>query len=268
MNINLFWEKLGVSKGLILETEKLEINFMEINKLCSLYEKNHKQFFQEVLKKEECELWFFYLYSFMACKTYDKYQERGIGEKIYWDTFLDIKYWCENYEKEYGKKGLWEYEWICNHIDMNLFRLGRLQFQEMELEEELKGNGIIIEKGTKVLNIHIPQGESLNWKKCKESINMAEGFWKDKRIYVCHSWLLYPGIAELLGENSNIRRFAKHFNVIQTDFQEREAEWRIFGKVNRVITQYPENTILQKRAKNYLLSGKVLGSSWGVLEKQ
>ena len=62
--------------------------------------------------------------------------------------------------------------------------------------------------------------------------------------------------------------FAKYFNVIQTDFQEREAEWRIFGKVNRVITQYPEETIWQKRAKNYLLPGKVLGSSWGVLEKQ
>ena len=59
---------------------------------------------------------------------------------------------------------------------MKLFPLGRLQFQEMELEEDLVGNGIMIKRGTEVLNIHIPQGERLNWNKCEESIQKSEKF--------------------------------------------------------------------------------------------
>ena len=267
MNINLFWDKLNLPRDLIFETEKLEKSFTEINNLCRLYEKDHKKFCKEILKKENSELWFFYLYSFMACKTYDQYIEKGISEKIFWDTFSDIKFWCENFEKEYRKKGLGEYEWFYHHIDMKLFRLGRLQFQEMEMEEDLVGNGIMIKRGTEVLNIHIPQGERLNWNKCEESIQKAEKFWGKDKVYLCHSWLLYPELAELLGENSNICRFAKHFKIIKTDFNEREGEWRIFGKVERVIARYPENTILQKKVKAYLLSGKVLGNGWGILRK-
>ena len=78
MNINLFWDKLNLPRDLIFETEKLEKSFTEINNLCRLYEKDHKKFCKEILKKENSELWFFYLYSFMACKTYDQYIEKGI----------------------------------------------------------------------------------------------------------------------------------------------------------------------------------------------
>ena len=42
----------------------------------------------------------------MACKTYDQYIEKGISERIFWDTFSDIKFWCENFKKEYSKKGV------------------------------------------------------------------------------------------------------------------------------------------------------------------
>lgn len=266
MNINIFWEKINLSKELLEEIENLEKNFAEVNSLCGLYEKDHKDFYKTILEKEKSELWFLYLYSFMACKTYDKYLERRIPDIIFWNTFMDIRFWCENYEREYGKKGLGAHDWFYRHIDLKLFRFGRLQFEEMYLEEDLIGKEITIPKGTKVLNIHIPQGEKLAWKDCRESISMAEKFWGKDEIYICHSWLLYPGLADLLGENSNIRRFAKHFTILSTDFKEREAEWRIFGKVERIISDYPEETLLQKRTKEYLLSGKVLGNSWGVLK--
>ena len=267
MNINLFWSKINLSKELIQEIEKLEKNFVEISFLCELYEKNHSDFYKKILEKEKSELWFLYLYSFMACKTYDKYQQKGIPEEIFWNTFMDIRFWCENYEREYGRKGLGAHDWFYRHIDMKLFRFGRLQFEEMCMEEDLVGKEVVLKKGTEVLNIHIPQVEGLIWKKCMESFSLAEKFWGRDKIYVCHSWLLYPGLADLLGENSNIRRFAKHFNLLSTDYNEREAEWRIFGKVERLIIDYPEETLLQKRAKAYLLSGKVLGNSWGILNK-
>lgn len=49
--------------------------------------------------------------------------------------------------------------------------------------------------------------------------------------YLCHSWLLYPGLTELLKPDSNIIRFQELFSLLQTDTEGTEAEWRIFGKV-------------------------------------
>ena len=123
-----------------------------------------------------------------------------------------------------------------------------------------------LEKGTPVINIHIPQGEPLTWKACEESIERAKKVWGEDMPYVCHSWLLYPGLDEALGKKSNIREFRKHFKVLQTDYKEREAEWRVFGKVLKNVAEYPEETSLQKKVKEYLLSGRVLGNGWGILK--
>ena len=197
----------------------------------------------------------------MACEVFDKYREKGISEEIFWDTFQDIRFWCENSEKEFGTMGLAVYEWFHRHIDMVLFRLGRLQFEVMTMEEIG-----CMKKGTRVINIHIPQGKPLTWEACEKSIEMAKEFWGDDKPYVCHSWLLYPGLDEVLSENSNIREFRKHFKVLQVDYKEREAEWRVFGKVLKNVVEYPEETSLQKRVKEYLLSGKSLGNGWGMLD--
>ncbi|MBR2045049.1 MAG: hypothetical protein IJ958_02810, partial [Agathobacter sp.] len=128
------------------------------------------------------------------------------------------------------------------------------------------GDGIeTIPEGTSVINIHIPQGEPLIWSECEKSIQQAQRIWGDEIPYVCHSWLLYPDLKEILSEKSNIREFSKHFHVLQIDFKEREAEWRIFGKVLKNISEYPEKTNLQKSAKEYLLRGKCLGNGWSKL---
>lgn len=267
ISIKLLWEKINLSKEIIRELEKIPMDPSHIEKLCLLYERDHKAFYKEVLEKEKSELWFLYLYSLMACKTYDRYCEKGIPEEIFWDTFLDITYWCENYEREYGRRGLGAFDWFYRHMDMKLFRLGRLQFEKLCLEEEI-GSKEVLKKGTEVINIHIPQGESLCPAQCEESLKRAEEFWGGGRPYVCHSWLLYPGLKELLPQDSNIRSFATRFKIIATDYKEREAEWRIFGRVERVVENYPENTMLQKKAKDYLLSGRALGSSWGIWQNK
>ena len=186
----------------------------------------------------------------MACKVYDLYIEANISDKVFWDTFIDIRLWCENAEKEYGVLGIKEYEWFYRHIDMVLFRFGRLQFEDTGTE----------------INIHIPQGAPLIWEDCEKSIKMARDYWGNDKTFVCHSWLLYPGLEELLDENSNIKQFRKRFHVIKTDYNEREAEWRIFGEVKKNVTEYPENTMLQKKVKNYLLNGKCLGNGYAILK--
>lgn len=249
MKVTEFWN--GIELGENHKEAVLGMNFeeQECERLYELYKKDHTVFFQEVLKKEESGLWFLWLYSNLACEVYNRYGKQGISEKIFWDTFQDIRFWCENTEREYGTVGLAVYEWFYRHIDMVLFRLGRLQFEIMELE----------------IHIHIPQGEPLIWKECEKSIEMAKKYLGTKKPYVCHSWLLYPGLDGLLSESSNIREFRKHFRVLETDYKEREAEWRVFGKVLKNVVEYPEETALQRQVKEYLLSGRVLGNGWGVL---
>ncbi len=291
MNLETFWN--GIELGENHREAVLGMNFeeQECGRLYQLYKKDHNEFFEEVLKKEESGLWFLWLYSHMACEVYERYQEAGIAENIFWDTFQDIRFWCENTEREFGTLGLGVYEWFYRHIDMVLFRFGRLQFEKMEMEysvisedditEEnfvLSERGIegtkessdikkvCIRKGTPIINIHIPQGAPLTWEECEKSLMAVKKFWGEDKPYVCHSWLLYPGLDDVLSETSNIREFRRHFKVLQTDYKEREAEWRVFGKVLKNVIEYPEDTSLQKRVKEYLLSGKCLGNGWAVLE--
>lgn len=267
MNIEQFWD--GIQLGDNHREAVLEMYFeeQECERLYKLYRKDHKEFFAEVLKKDVSGLWFLWMYSHMACEVYERYVEQGINLQIFWDTFQDIRLWCENSEREFGTLGLAEYEWFYRHIDMVLFRFGRLQYEEMKMEHSVFDEGkICIEKGSKVINIHIAQGEPLTWDMCQKSLEMARKFWGDSKPYVCHSWLLYPGLDEVLSETSNIREFCKHFKVLQVDYREREAEWRVFGKVLKNVVDYPEETSLQRRVKEYLLRGKTLGNGWGILE--
>ena len=265
MKVREFWD--GIRLGNNHREAELNMNFeeQECEKLYELYKKDHNEFFEEVLRKEESALWFLWLYSHMACKVYDKYNELGISEEIFWDTFQDIRFWCENTEREFGTLGLAEYEWFYRHLDMVLFRLGRLQFEQMQMDQEMVSNGVCLEKGTKVINIHIPQGEPLVWEECEKSLEKAKKYFGWDKPYVCHSWLLYPGLDEVLSENSNIREFRRHFKVVQVDYKEREAEWRVFGKILKNVAKYPEETSLQRKVKAYLLSGKSLGNGWAIV---
>lgn len=290
MNIYEFWDGIKLGNNHREAVLGMKFEETECKRLYELYKKDHNEFFEEVLKKEESGLWFLWLYSNMACEVYERYKEEGIAEKIFWDTFQDIRFWCENTEREFGTLGLAVYEWFYRHIDMVLFRFGRLQFEVMTMEETIitkqkvqesivieervceEGRGkadvksVVIEKGMEVINIHIAQGEPLTWEACEKSIEMAKEFWGNDKPYVCHSWLLYPGLDDVLSEKSNIREFRKHFKVLRVDYKEREAEWRVFGKVLKNVVEYPEDTSLQKRVKEYLLSGKSLGNGWAVLE--
>ena len=279
MKVTEFWDGIDLGNNHREAVLGMKFEVQECERLYELYRKDHNMFFEEVLKKQESGLWFLWLYSHMACETYDRYMEQGISETIFFDTFQDIRFWCENSEREFGTMGLAVYEWFYRHIDMVLFRLGRLQFEIMEMEHSvvsMKNEGedfavlplkeVRIEKGTNVINIHIPQGEPLTWEGCEKSLETARYFWGSDKTYVCHSWLLYPGLDKVLSEQSNIREFRKHFRVLQTDYKEREAEWRVFGKVLKNVVDYPEETSLQRRVKEYLLSGKSLGNGWAVLK--
>lgn len=260
-----FVERIGLQEEAIKQIEEVGLTEEQYKEIRCIYDRDHKLFFAEELKRENAPLHFLAVYCRMACDTFTLYRQQDMEEGIFWDTFQDIRFWCENHKKEYGVYGIGVYDWIWRLIDMTVVRLGRLQFEEMVMEYTV-GKGIdSILKGSPVINIHIPQGERLDLEACRKSLEMAYNRYGRKYPYVCHSWLLYPELQNVLKETSNILQFQKIFHVIEVDYKEREAEWRVFGTVKNVITDYPEETSLQRSVKEYLLKGKTLGNGWGRL---
>lgn len=251
----------------ILEKMEKLIPETEYQQVRESFLTDHEEMFREVLKTSGYRQRFLYYYCRFACDTYEKYREKGIGDQVFFDTFSDISLWCSVCFRRYGEYGIQEYGWLWRHVKMTLFRLGRLQFERMESQWEFIHKGITVKKGDPVISIHIPEGSPLIPEECLRSLKIAQVFWKRKMPYICHSWLLYPGLKTLLGENSNILKFQELFDLVSTDYQYREGEERIFGILLDSPSGYPENTSLQRRAKKHLKEGGRLGSGLGVVTK-
>lgn len=251
MKLTEFCKEINFPREAEARLEKM--NDTEYEEIKILFQKDKDAFFKEILKKDDSWMWFLYYYSRMACDTWEKYKNRGISEEIFRDTFSDITIWCENCRKKTGNYGIHQYDWIVLHIEMKLFRLGRLQFETVQKED--------------VVNVHIPQGIPLDREECIKSFRKAFLMFGREKAFLCHSWLLGPELPTILGEESNIIKFRDFFEIVRYDYDIPEAEERIFGKVHKDPSLYPEVTSLQKNAKTYLLRGGRLGNGIGILKK-
>ena len=199
----------------------------------------------------------------LAVDVKDKYDKAGIDEKIYYDTMSDIKIWCE----KTGNKGIKEYMWLKNHVKFELFRLGRLQFQIYECKNKtLLYNKLPFSYGDNLIYVHIPD-------KCKESFLIAREFFAKYfpdykyEYYFCESWLLFEGNREFMAPESNIVSFMSLFDICFSLKINKQAIERIYGKRRLFKRNYPQNTDLQRRAKEYMLGGNRMGIGVGVIKR-
>lgn len=248
-------ELLEFCKKIKLPEEAIEVvmspcfSLDEYKEMKQVNERDWEEFCDIVLQKKNSKELFLQYYGRFACDTYEKYQEAGIDEAIFWETFYDITIWCKHCYREHGVYGIASYDWFWRFFKLKIFRFGSLEFEEMD----------------DCISIHIPEGTSLKPDKCQEAIDRAYQWFGTDKPFICHSWMLFPGLKALLPEDSNIMKFQKRFEITKIDYNEREAEWRIFGPILRIITDYPENTGLQRAAKKFLLEGGSLGVGYGVL---
>lgn len=233
----------------------------------ALYGEDREAFYSMIGRSGEPEKQLLYHYCRFACEAYGGYREEGIADSIFFDTFRDIALWCMEYYRETGRYGIGRYvqDWFWRGFERKMLRLGRLEFEEMEVTEEMAGIMGHTGRGEPVISIHIPAGEPLGREACLASLRRAYGRYGGERLYFCHSWLLYPELRKLLPEHSNILRFQEFFDVVQVDYREREAEWRVFGRHFFRVADYAEDTSLKRRLKQHLLSGGALGNGWGLL---
>lgn len=158
-------------------------------------------------------------YLFMCESLKEKYKEKGISEEILYDTLRDIVVWTDIWSEIKGGLYLGETAWLKRHLEMKLFKLGRLQFCMTEAEHDIPKENVF--KGDKIIEIHIPIGGRLDNAECKKSIEMAKKFFAehfpeyDYKCFTCHSWLLDETLEEILDENSNIIKFQKMFKFVE-----------------------------------------------------
>lgn len=255
--------KLKLDKNLIEELELLDVK-----KFSLLSEKCLEKDFSVLKKKNDLER----LGVILCCavEARKKYAELGISDEIYYDTMSDIRIWCENN----GNKGLKNYGWLKNHVRLELFRLGRLQFQLYECKNRtLLYNKLPFSYGEKLIYVHIPQGEKLNYDECIKSFRTAGEFFKKHfpdysyKYYFCESWLLYEGNRDFMKADSNILKFSSLFSHAYSVKIDSQAIERIFGKRKLFKKYYPEKTSLQKSAKAYMQKGGKLGVGIGYINK-
>ena len=187
--------------------------------------------------------------------SYGKYLERGIGDDIYFDTMSDAFVWAELYRRLEGRVGLKETGWLLFHIRLELFRLGRLQFQLDDTPLQFRS----VLDGKKVIQVHIPDIGPLYADECMESFRKAKSFYPEMLPFICDSWLLEPELEKVLSPSSNILSFQKLFHIFHVDRTNPQCHQRVFEFSMRRDTRLQRN-ILSSEAE-----GTVFGVGYGYI---
>lgn len=221
-------------------------------------------------------------------ETKKRYDEKGISEKIFFDTMDDLRIWIDDYFEHAGEYGLDEFNWLFLHFNLDIFKLGRLQFQKSKYfsASSYRKNGLEIKPGGKVLFLHIPRGEPLDIGECRKSLKLAESFFEEyypdyrTDCYACDSWLLYPGNENYMSRDGNILKFASYFDIISERENPGQPYRWLFGvKVSSAkliknrktdgnygdTSHLPGEKELQRRAIAYINGGGILGDAKGVV---
>lgn len=266
MNMVQLCEEIRLPAGARQTMERyMDMGEHEYQEYKRQFYRNSSSLFAALKQREDFRQLFLYLFVRLAADAYESYRAMGIEDEVYYDTFSDIRIWCENSLRDCGEYGIGEYNWLKEHVGLRLFRIGRLQYQPYSFDRELEVNGFKIDSRQIVLNVHIPQGEPLEIRSVLASFERAGTFFRGiAPVYVCSSWLLYPGLAELLPEGSNIAEFQSLFHVYEEDHAARQAEERVFGRLKDDPSDYEERTSLQRRAKACLMAGGKLGNGHGI----
>lgn len=207
------------------------------------------------------------LFTRLAYDLREQFIEQNIPEKIYLDTFEDLRIWNEICFLENGVCGLKETSWLTAHLHLGIFKLGRLQFQPDKAHDDIQLSGVTIKKGTKIYNIHIPKGENLTPYLCGQSLCIARKFFDDsKAIFHCDSWLLSPRLNALLPSESNIIKFKNLFEIYSTDYTCNSVERYLFGKVIPDKSLYLPTSNFAAKVKQAAINGQVIGSACGVIK--
>ena len=186
----------------------------------------------------------------IGAAQWPKWQKKGIPETIYRDTMAFGTRYLWAGKKAYGHWCFTAGWWFQRHLAMELFRLGSLEYELVNLPEGRR------------IYIHIPRDADLSpdalddsLRRCREFTATFYPAWAKAEIW-CDSWLMSPAIRPLLPEHSRIRGFQDRFDLQSMDTENMGAvDWVFPGMKDVPLEDLPEDTELRRKMKAFLLAG-------------
>lgn len=183
----------------------------------------------------------------------------GFTESEYYATFGCFSRFVREHLESFGRYGFDRGFWTVRQISCRLFRIGELEYELTELE------------GEPAVSIHIPSDAKLkkdlleaSLKAARERISESFPDYAGSVMY-CQSWLLSPTLGELLPESSNILTFQSFFEISPLPEANEDVALWVFKNPDLPVQQYPENTSLQRKLKQFLLQGGLFRDAKGIL---
>lgn len=195
-----------------------------------------------------------------SADVYKIYKDKGISDKIYFDTMKCYPRFIDETYKMTGKLYFDRYWWTTRQAGCHLFRIGELEYEMKHIEDKI------------VIGIHIPSDADFSPSTVDKFLMKAKEFFVEyypnlaNAEYRCHSWLLDSQLKGMLNKNSNIISFQNRFEIFDEGESDTEfIEW-LYNTKSTDYSALPENTSLQRNMKRHLLSGGVIHNAYGRLK--
>ena len=208
----------------------------------------------------------------------EKLYPLGVSKDVLLDTFCALHRMMREYEMQNHHIGFREGFWVWRQCCGQILRLSTLEFEYLpELSErEVALTGM--KPHTPILSVHIPCGCDTSREALNASYAMARTYFAERPYLcyasgvapqgiVCHTWLLSTALKTLLKETSGIRRFMEDYEIVHHEEEGKDCIHFLFRVASDTpFENLPEDTSLRRDVKAYLLSGKGIGTGYGVLK--
>jgi hypothetical protein len=208
---------------------------------------------------------------FLAENMHKEYEKHNIDENLFNEMIAPIKSRIESTYLEKGNFLLGDVEWYRLHLAGRLFRIGRLWFDLKELNCDIPAKSV--KRGDNVVGIHVPGGKPLIYEDCVDSIRRAKEFISlhfpdfSYRYMTCISWLLSDKNADLLGEGSNVLKFATLFEIVSEHKSDNIIRFVFGGGMTRDrLDRAIPNGRFQSELKSAALAGRIFYDMRGVID--
>lgn len=195
-----------------------------------------------------------------AVYTYGLYKKHDISDSVYFATMRFLSRFVNEYTQVHKRPAfLWGW-WFYRQLSLKEFRLGELEY-EMTFKDHIP-----------VLSMHIPSRADISADSLHHSVAYARAFFtryfpvfSHADIY-CDSWMLSPVLGNLLPPSSRILAFQQCFDLVRWDRESKAAADWLFPRSDVPLQDLPEQTVLQKNAKAYMLNGGRIGWALGKMK--
>ncbi len=249
------------------------------NRALALYEENIGCDIKEILglAGEAARLLYLHEYTTellisicMSRRLKAEYAARGLADDVFHNSMLDLKYKLEECKLVKGIVGSFVAFWFDRFFNLTRFALGRLQFEMVNFGRSYEKDGAVLTPESRVINVHIPRTMSpLSVAECDAAFARAKEFFAKETgpicAFVCSSWLLYPEHEHMLSHESNVYKFMKRFDIINSGTSKNRGDlWRLFDTDEKRWDKLPDDTSLRRAYVEQLKNGGQVGWGYGV----